>query len=216
VFDRVRGVLHDVKGEGIHFCVPILQYPELFDVRVTPYAFSSNTGSKDLQRVNITLRVLYRPEEESLRKIFLQMGRKYAKQVFTSIGNEVLKSVVAQFDAGELITQRELVCRVAVAGRSSFKCCGACIDARCVCRFRSRSVKHLSSVLPSLACFWMMFRLYVMHSRSLSFSLSLSLWVVALIQIAPYCRHTSSSARTTCPLSSTSKSPNKLPCVKSS
>ncbi len=30
-------------------------------------------------------------------------------RVLPSIGNEVLKAIVAQFDAGELITQRELV-----------------------------------------------------------------------------------------------------------
>jgi len=46
VFDRVRGVLHEVKGEGIHFLIPGLQYPEIFDVRVTPYTFTSATGSK--------------------------------------------------------------------------------------------------------------------------------------------------------------------------
>jgi len=33
----------------------------------------------------------------------------YDERVLPSIGNEVLKSIVAQFDAGELITQRELV-----------------------------------------------------------------------------------------------------------
>jgi prohibitin 1 len=34
----------------------------------------------------------------------------YDERVLPSIGNEVLKSIVAQFDAAELITQREVVC----------------------------------------------------------------------------------------------------------
>lgn len=37
------------------------------------------------------------------------MGQDYDERVLPSIGNEVLKSIVAQFDAAELITQREAV-----------------------------------------------------------------------------------------------------------
>ncbi len=37
------------------------------------------------------------------------MGLDYDERVLPSIGNEVLKAIVAQFDAAELITQREAV-----------------------------------------------------------------------------------------------------------
>src|SRR5271156_2851993 len=37
------------------------------------------------------------------------LGQDYDERVLPSIGNEVLKSIVAQFDAAELITQREAV-----------------------------------------------------------------------------------------------------------
>lgn len=37
------------------------------------------------------------------------MGQDYDERVLPSIGNEVLKAIVAQFDAAELITQREVV-----------------------------------------------------------------------------------------------------------
>jgi prohibitin 1 len=37
------------------------------------------------------------------------MGTSYDERVLPSIGNEVLKATVAQFDAAELITQREVV-----------------------------------------------------------------------------------------------------------
>jgi len=109
VFDRYRGVLPKPVGEGTHFVVPVLQYPILMDIRTTPLEFASLTGSKDLQQVKISLRVLFRPREDALRSIYLTMGMNYAEKMFLSIGNEVLKSIVAQFDAGELITQREVV-----------------------------------------------------------------------------------------------------------
>ena len=41
--------------------------------------------------------------------MFTTLGLDYDDRVLPSITTEVLKAVVAQFDAGELITQREMV-----------------------------------------------------------------------------------------------------------
>ena len=41
--------------------------------------------------------------------IYTTLGVDYEDRVLPSITNEVLKAVVAEFDAGELITQREMV-----------------------------------------------------------------------------------------------------------
>jgi hypothetical protein len=62
-----------------------------------------------MQMVSITLRVLSRPDVDHLSKIYQSLGLDYDERVLPSIGNEVLKSIVAQFDAAELITQREVV-----------------------------------------------------------------------------------------------------------
>jgi hypothetical protein len=50
-----------------------------------------------------------RPDVEHLPRIYQSLGMDYDERVLPSIGNEVLKSIVAQFDAAELITQREVV-----------------------------------------------------------------------------------------------------------
>ncbi|KAJ6627188.1 hypothetical protein B0H10DRAFT_1995897 [Mycena sp. CBHHK59/15] len=81
----------------------------LYDCRIKPRNISTTTGSKDLQMVSITLRVLSRPDVNHLSKIYQSLGMDYDERVLPSIGNEVLKSIVAQFDAAELITQREVV-----------------------------------------------------------------------------------------------------------
>lgn len=109
VFDRLSGVKQEVVGEGTHFLIPWLQRSILFDVRTKPRNISATTGSKDLQMVTLTLRVLSRPQINRLPAIYQSLGLDYDERVLPSVGNEVLKSIVAQFDAAELITQREIV-----------------------------------------------------------------------------------------------------------
>lgn len=70
IFDRLRGVSDQVVNEGTHFLVPWLQKAITFDVRTKPRNISTTTGSKDLQMVSLTLRVLHRPEVGQLPKIY--------------------------------------------------------------------------------------------------------------------------------------------------
>ena len=115
IFDRFQGVKPNVVGEGTHFMIPWLHRPIIFDIRTRPRSVPSATGTKginheknvlfisiivclffslDLQTVNITLRILYRPRAEILPKIFTNLGLDYEERVLPSITNEVLKSVV--------------------------------------------------------------------------------------------------------------------------
>jgi len=114
MFDQLRGgVLPKVSGEGTHFMIPLVQRPIIFDIRTKPREIPSVTGTKDLQMVNIKLRVLWRPIEDELPRLYRELGTDFDERVLPSIGNEVLKSIVAQYNAEELLSKRaEISARV--------------------------------------------------------------------------------------------------------
>jgi hypothetical protein len=70
IFDRMSGVQEKVVNEGTHFLIPWLQRAIVYDVRTKPRNISTTTGSKDLQMVSLTLRVLHRPEVQKLPVIY--------------------------------------------------------------------------------------------------------------------------------------------------
>ena len=48
LFDRFRGVLPTVSGEGTHFLIPWVQLPIIYSVRSTPRSIPVTTGSKGM------------------------------------------------------------------------------------------------------------------------------------------------------------------------
>lgn len=109
VYSRLNGVRETVYNEGLHFKIPWVERPIIFDIRTRPHQMQSLTGTKDLQMVNITLRVLSRPNIPHLEKIYTQLGLDYNERVLPSIVNEVLKQVIARYTAAQLLTMREQV-----------------------------------------------------------------------------------------------------------
>lgn len=109
VFNRFTGIKDEVYEEGTHFVFPWVEHPIIYDVRARPNVVRDTSGSRDLQMINIGLRVLTRPDTKALPEIYRTLGHDWSERVLPSIIQETLKTVVAQYNAAQLLTERENV-----------------------------------------------------------------------------------------------------------
>lgn len=62
-----------------------------------------------MQNVILQLRVLYRPNVDRLAHIYRTLGVDFDERALPSIVNEVLRTVIAQYNASQLLSQREQI-----------------------------------------------------------------------------------------------------------
>lgn len=114
-FNAITGMFDRTYGEGANLCIPYLETPIIFDIRSKPTEVITSSGSKDLQMVNMAVRVLYRPSADHLHTIYRELGVNYPETVLPSLINEIIKAVIAQFNASDLLTRRpEVTNRISV------------------------------------------------------------------------------------------------------
>ena len=113
VYNRIGGLEDRARlQEGLNFVIPFFQRANVYDVRVRSQVVNTSSGSKDLQQVQISLRVLFRPNKDKLPTVYRFLGKDYDQRVLPSIVNEIVKAVVAKYNASELIMLRDTVSRL--------------------------------------------------------------------------------------------------------
>jgi regulator of protease activity HflC (stomatin/prohibitin superfamily) len=90
--------------EGYHVRIPFITRPIIFETRTRFVEESSSTANKDLQKVNFTIRVLFRPDPKNLVSIFENLGLSYAEKVLNPLIKEISKSIIANYDAHSLLS----------------------------------------------------------------------------------------------------------------
>jgi len=108
-FSRLSGVQNQIYAEGLHFKIPWVEWPLIYDIRARPYQIKSETGTKDLQMVDLGLRILYRPDSGAIPWIAKNVGSDFDEKILPSITHETLKSIIANYDASSLLTRRNEV-----------------------------------------------------------------------------------------------------------
>lgn len=110
-----RGVLMEfgkvqdqILGEGLHMIIPVVNTVEKFSVRVQKQEISAEASSKDLQDVFTDVALNWQINPQAVNLIFQQIGdlQNIIDKIINPAIEEVLKAVMAQYTAEEIITKR--------------------------------------------------------------------------------------------------------------
>ena len=108
-FDIFKGVGTRVFREGYHLLIPFVQKPLIYDCRMKNHIFTCVCGTKDLQIVTLKTRLIARPDVEHLPQLYRLLGFNYEDRVLHSIVYEIAGSTLSQYNASQLINQRDTI-----------------------------------------------------------------------------------------------------------
>lgn len=110
LFDRVSGgVQMQPLSEGWHVAIPFTQTIYLMDVRTTKTEYPASAASKDLQIVNSVVAVSYHVIPGDAPNVYKSIGGDFSDKMIAPAIQEQFKASTAQFDAQDLIQQRDVV-----------------------------------------------------------------------------------------------------------
>lgn len=124
IFDNFRGVLPDVRNEGMTFVLPFVQKAVRYDVRTQTYNIGTNDAdpnnrgnseasiearTKDGQTVLVELSVRFQPIEEDLWKLHKEVGQDYLNKIIIPEVRSVVRTIVAQYDVMDVYSGKRLL-----------------------------------------------------------------------------------------------------------
>lgn len=110
VFNYLTGEFNKkTYNEGFHLKMPWVTNSIIFETRNRILEETATTANKDLQQIDFQTRVLYKPDPTKLAEICKRLGVNYAEKIMTPLVKEVSKAIIAQYDAQQLLSQREQV-----------------------------------------------------------------------------------------------------------
>lgn len=103
---RFGKVQDDVIQEGLNMKAPFIEKIIKIDCRTKKIEKSSESSTKDMQTVQVTVAVNYNTIKETANTLYKEVGTDYENIIINPAILESIKSAMAQYTAEELITKR--------------------------------------------------------------------------------------------------------------
>jgi prohibitin 2 len=100
--------------EGFYMYNPLTSSIREMDVRVKRLQNTTNTYTKDVQQADITYVVNYQIQPDKAHVMFKEVGVKWEDTILVPIVEGAFKQVIGQWDAVELISNREKATKAAM------------------------------------------------------------------------------------------------------
>ncbi len=106
---KFGAVTGEIKDEGLYFVVPFMHQVALMSTQIQKYTATATSSSKDLQVVSTEVTLNFQLDATQVGEIYRTMRRQYESRIIQPYIQEAVKSVTANYNAEELITQRPAV-----------------------------------------------------------------------------------------------------------
>ena len=106
---RFGKVVKNETTEGINLKMPIIEKIQKMNIRVQKVEVNTDSSSKDLQDVNMSLVVNYHIDKNQAIDLYKTVGRGYEQVILTPAIEEGIKAVTSQYTAEDLIIKRSEV-----------------------------------------------------------------------------------------------------------
>ena len=106
---RFGKVVKSEANEGINFKIPVIEKIEKMNVRVQKVEANTNSSSKDLQEVQMSLAVNYQIDKAKATNLYKNVGTGYEEIILEPAIQESIKAITSKYTAEELITNRSEV-----------------------------------------------------------------------------------------------------------
>ncbi|MCB9495916.1 MAG: prohibitin family protein [Fibrobacteria bacterium] len=103
------GAITSIVDDGLHLKVPFMQVVRIVDVRTRKAHAPAQAASSDMQRVQTEVALNYHLDPEKLHEIYTKTGLVVEGSLIDPRIQEVVKAVVAKYQADKLLMQREQV-----------------------------------------------------------------------------------------------------------
>ncbi len=106
---RLGKVAKQTTQEGINMKVPVIEKVEKMNIRVQKIEVNTDSSSKDLQDVNMSLVVNYHIDKKEAVELYRTVGKDYEQIILRPAIEEEIKAVTSQYTAEDLIIKRSEV-----------------------------------------------------------------------------------------------------------
>ena len=103
------GAVSKVVDDGLHVKIPYMQTVRIVDVRTRKAHAPAQAASSDMQRVGTEVALNYHLDPTRLEEIYSKTGLETEATLIDPRIQEVVKAVVAKYQADKLLAQREMV-----------------------------------------------------------------------------------------------------------
>ncbi|VVC75412.1 hypothetical protein AQUSIP_07020 [Aquicella siphonis] len=106
---RFGAVTGRIVNEGLYFKVPFIEEVVPMSTQIQKYTTQTTASSKDLQVVTTEVTLNYQLDQNDVATIYRNLRQDYEQRIIQPFVQEAVKSVAANYDAEQLITQRPIV-----------------------------------------------------------------------------------------------------------